>query len=154
MSEEKSYGWDDEIEAPEQKYLPEGIGTFEVLKLDRVRREIGSYGTLNIAKLSMIVKVGDETKTVTDELPLHEKFAWKLMRFFTAIGQRQHGDDSALKPNWANVEGQIGHVKVSHRTYSKKSGGTGKAEDYSYLAQGDKDLDDYMAETDSDNIAF
>jgi len=118
-------GWDDAIEEGEGfVVLPEGPASFEVLKLDRARKEMGKLGTCNVgvAKLLITHTESGETATKDVNLPLHRKVQFKLYQFFTAIGQRKHGDEGPFVPNWAKVVGGTGLCELSHRTWAGKDG--------------------------------
>ena len=143
-------GWDDEIEpGGEFKILPEGLAQFEVLKFDRARKEKGKLGTCNVAALKMVFTHQEtgETATKDVELPLHRMLQFRLYQFFTAIGQRKHGDDGPFAPNWAKVVGETGYCEIKHRSWTGQDGK--ERTDY----EPDKFLSEEEA-TEGDNLKF
>ncbi|MEG2001410.1 MAG: hypothetical protein RR053_08480, partial [Evtepia sp.] len=64
---------------------------------------------------------GDKgTCTVEHKLFLYTTMEWRLTQFFTAIGQRKHGE--RIVPNWAGVPGSFGRAKLKVRHYKTKDG--------------------------------
>lgn len=129
MSENKGnpdeLGWDDEIEPGDGfQVLPEGLAQFEVLKFDRSRREMGKLGMINVAILRLMLTSSESGETATREvkLPLHRKVQFKLYQFFTAIGQRKHGQDGPFAPDWTKVVGSTGFCEIKHRRWTGKDG--------------------------------
>ena len=134
MSDDKRMGWDDEIDpskANEFSLLPEGEAFFTVTKLKREVKDMGKLGSCNVATLSLKVEMteGDQSGSLQVNLPLHEDMWWKLLLFFTAIGQREHGDTEPFRPDWKKVEGETGACYVNVREFKKKDGSTGQAND-------------------------
>jgi hypothetical protein len=129
------FGWNDAIDPTQQEHvlLPEGKALFAVTKLERARGEFSDCGTVNIAKMKLEVSTlteGFDSVEVPVQLPLVGKMKWKLVQFFTAIGQRKHGDEGEFVPNWAKVEGATGSCLVGHRELKRKDGsGTYKVND-------------------------
>lgn len=127
MSEEnkKGFGWDDEIDPTQSTrvLLPAGPAIFNVMELKRERKEFGKYGTQNVAVVTLMVSTmepGFDSQEITVQLPLVNELKWKLTNFFTAIGQRKHGDEGKFVPNWATVVGATGQCVLEHRTYKNK----------------------------------
>ena len=115
-------GWDDTIsQDSEYTLLPEGDYQFTVTKFDRARHN-GSdkLPPCNKAILTLEVSDGVNTGTVTHNLFLHRKCEGMLCAFFTAIGQRKHGE--ALQPKWGQVMGSRGTCKVGKRTWTGNDG--------------------------------
>ncbi len=117
--------WDSPIE-PGNAFvvLPEGLAEFEVLKFAPVRKEMGKLGVCNVAVVTLLLKSAvDGTEDTKDvNLPLHRKMQFKLYQFFTAIGQRKHGDEEAFVPNWKAVEGETGKCMIKHRAWTGRDG--------------------------------
>jgi hypothetical protein len=134
MSEEMK--WDSEIDPtadrPERILLPEGPVKFAVMKFERARKEFGKCGTINVAVIKVIVVGmsgdGDSVDLVIN-LGLHADLQWKITEFFTAIGQREHGDTGKFVPNWAKVDGSEGYAINKHRELKTKKGETYKVND-------------------------
>jgi hypothetical protein len=130
------FGWDDKIDPTEKErvLLPEGVAMFGVIKLERTRGNFSDCGTVNIAKLTLSVTslvdgAPEGPEEIQINLPLVTKMKWKMVQFFTSIGQRKHGDAGEFQPNWAKVEGETGGCIVAHRDWKKKDGSTIKVND-------------------------
>ncbi len=139
MSDKKQtgdgFGWDAKLDPAEaeRKYpiLPEGLAMFAVTKLERKRQEFGKFGVQNVAVVTAMVTTFveefdrekyAESAEVTIQLALVKQLQWKLLQFFTAIGQRKHGDKGIFAPDWSTVDQAVGRCKVAHRTFRKKDG--------------------------------
>ena len=115
-----AFDWDSTIEndGGDFRLLPEGIYPFTVKSLEKAYYNGGT----NIppcpqAKLMLRVGTGADSADVTDGLMLDDSLEWKLCQFFTAIGDRKHGEK--LKMNWDAVRGKGGWLELGHRTYEK-----------------------------------
>lgn len=121
MSRELS--WEDEIQNDGSPFqvLPEGDYRFTVKKFERARHS-GSekIPACNKAVLTVSVSSGEASVDVLTNLFLHSKFEWKLCQFFTAIGQRRHGE--AMRMNWGAVPGAGGVCHVSVRKWTGNDG--------------------------------
>ena len=129
MTNETGYGWNDDLPPPKEFVLmPEGDAQFEVLKMERARRDWGKLGTVNVADLTLRVvsfAAPDDPQELEAAIPLHPKMAWKAYQFFASIGQYKHGDVEAgkpFRPNWAKVEGACGCCTIKHRPWKNKAG--------------------------------
>lgn len=119
--------WDNEIEndGPEYVLLPEGDYDFEITGLERSRYTPGEGAKLpacNMAILTVRLTDGVNETAVKHRLYLHSSCEGLLCAFFTAIGQRKHGE--RFKMDWNKVTGSKGRAKVSVRTYTNKYGET------------------------------
>lgn len=119
-------GWDDEIENDSSfTLLPEGDYDFMVTDFERKRFE-GSAKMSPCPQAALSIKLFDRSDpskgstTVTHNLFLNRKCEGMLCEFFTAIGDRRHGEK--LRPNWNAVKGKGGRCKVSIRTWKSKDG--------------------------------
>jgi len=136
MSDNETWNWDEPLPEPKEfEILPEGDAEFEVLKVDRARKEMGKLGTVNVAIVKLLVtslvSKGADPKTVEENLPLSPKVVFKLYQFFASIGQYQHGDvenGKPFRPNWAKVAGATGLCVVKHRPWTGKDGVERKSE--------------------------
>ena len=119
----RELGWDDEIEndSPEFVILPEGDYEFVVTKFERGRHN-GSekLPPCNKAILTLQIVGKEGVALITHNLFLHSKCEGMLCAFFTAIGQRKHGEK--LKMNWNNVIGSSGRLKLGIRTWKGTDG--------------------------------
>lgn len=118
---ERELGWNDAIErdTPDFILLPEGEYDFTVDHFDR-ERFTGSdkMPACNKAVLYLNVETPDGVAVVRESLFLHTKGEGKLCAFFTAIGQRQHGQ--RVNMNWNAVPGAKGRAKIGIREYQGK----------------------------------
>jgi hypothetical protein len=119
----RELAWDDEIQNDGSPFeiLPEGDYSFRVDKFERARHG-GSekIPACNKAVLTLSVFGADAVGTVQTNLFLYSKFEWKLCQFFTAIGQRKHGE--TMRMNWAAVTGSTGSCHVGVRTWTGNDG--------------------------------
>jgi len=131
MAEEKGgFGWDDEVdptaEGKKRNLLPEGLAQFIVTKLERKRMDYGKFGPSNVAVLHMmvssLVEPSLEPEECREQLCLHADLQWKITEFFTAIGQRKHGDKGKFIPDWSKVEDAEGNCEIKHAELTKKDG--------------------------------
>lgn len=129
----REFGWDDEIQRDDSPFqvLPEGDYRFTVKKFERARHA-GSekIPACNKAILTLAVSGPEASGEVLTNLFLHSKFEWKLCQFFTAIGQRRHGE--AMRMNWGAVPGAAG---VCHVCVRKWTGNDGKARESNEISE-------------------
>lgn len=118
---ERELGWDDAIEndSPEFALLDEGDYDFEVTGMERQRYQGGAkLPPCNMAVLKIRVNAPDgRTAAVSHRLYLHTRTEGLLCAFFTAIGERKHGD--RLVPNWNRVVGARGRCHVGVYTSNR-----------------------------------
>lgn len=118
---DRELGWDDAIEndSPEFILLPEGEYDFTVDHFDRERHP-GSekLPPCNKAVLYLRIETPEGVANVRHNLFLHSKTEGMLCAFFTAIGQRQHGQ--RVNMNWSAVPGAKGRAKIGIREYNGK----------------------------------
>ena len=117
-------GWDAEIEHEGQDFVvaENGDYNFTVIGFERGRfNGSAKMPACNQAKLSIKLDMpsGDNC-VIKHNLFLHTKTEWKLCEFFTAIGQRKHGQKVAM--NWNAVNGAHGRCKVSKRSFTTREG--------------------------------
>ena len=113
--------WDSEIEHDGSGFsiLEPGTYTFKIVDLSRDRFK-GSDKTPPCPQASLTIELSDaqgNTGRAFDNILLSSNFEWKLCQFFTAIGQRKHGEK--LAPNWNKVVGSTGTCEVGKDTYTK-----------------------------------
>lgn len=117
---ERELTWDDAIEndGPEYTLLPEGEYPFRIEGLERKRYNGGAkLPACPMAELKILVTAPDGKQAmVNHRLYLHTRTEGLLCAFFTAIGQRQHGQ--RLTPNWSRVIGSEGRCKLGTREYN------------------------------------
>jgi len=115
--------WDSPIENDGKSvYLfPDGSEVrFEVIELTRATSR-----NLNCPMARLRLRLHDPShpeleNVIIENLVLHTSCEWKLCEFFTAIGQRRHGDK--LMPRWGEVVGAGGRCKVSVDSFKKRDG--------------------------------
>lgn len=120
---EREFGWDDVIEndGPAWVLLPEGTYPFTVTKLERKRYPGGEkLPPCWKAELTIAVEGAEGTANIQHNLFLHSKCEGLLCAFFTAIGDRKHGQP--LKMDWDHVVGKKGICKVGIREWIDKNG--------------------------------
>lgn len=129
---EREFGWNDIIEndGPDYVLLPEGDYDFKVISFERGRHS-GSekLPACNKAILTIEVSSSEGTSTLKHNLFLHSKCEGLLCAFFSAIGQRKHGE--SLKMNWSSVTGATGKCKVKIHSWTKKDGSTAQSNEIS-----------------------
>jgi hypothetical protein len=153
----EGFGWDDKVEVPEDGHtlLPEGPAVFVISKLERRRKEFGSFGVINVAVMTFECSPldGDQEASVTSQFGLAKSLGWKIVKLATACGFRRHGDSSEIDPRWwAKFEGASGKLVITHRKFDKKDGSKGTSNDIKdFLAPDDdqaageaKDLDNFQ----------
>jgi hypothetical protein len=123
MQTERELGWDEPIEndGPDFEVLPEGDCDFEVIAFERGRHP-GSekLPPCNKAVLEVRLTSPAGQTTVKHNLFLHTKTEGLLCAFFTAIGQRKHGQK--VNMNWNMVVGAKGRCKIGIRKWKNDNG--------------------------------
>ena len=123
---ERSFDWNDTIENDSSfVLLPAGDYDFTVTKFERARHQPGPNSKLppcNKAVLTLEVTDGQQRTSVTHNLFLHSRCEGMLCEFFTAIGQRKHGEP--LRMDWSKVLGAHGRCKVGVRDWIGRDGQT------------------------------
>ena len=118
---DRELSWDDAIEndGPDFILLPEGEYDFTVDHFDRERHN-GSEKLPPCGKAVIYLRI--ETPQgpamVRHNLFLHTRTEGMICAFFTAIGQRQHGQ--RINMNWSAVPGAKGRAKIGVREYNGK----------------------------------
>lgn len=140
------FGWDSEIEndSPEFILLPPGDYDFVVTGFERARHN-GSDKLPPCPKAIVDLKISTPQGDVTlkHNLFLHSKTEGLLCQFFTAIGQRKHGEKISM--NWNAVPGSTGRAKIGQRSYTTQSGEQRISNEISKFY--DKDSQPNMVET-------
>lgn len=120
---EREFGWDDTIEndGPEWITLPEGDYDFTVEKFER-GRFAGSekLPPCNKAIVHLKIVTPQGETTIQHNLYLHTKTEGLLCAFFTAIGQRKHGERISM--NWNTVVGAKGRAKIGIHKWTGNDG--------------------------------
>lgn len=120
----REFNWDDVIQNDSEEFilLPDGDYDFEVKSFERARHN-GSEKLPPCNKAVLKIKVTNEagqSTTITHNLMLHSKCEGMICAFFTAIGQRKHGEP--LRMNWNSVVGSRGRCRVGTRSWTSKNG--------------------------------
>jgi hypothetical protein len=123
VENDAEFGWDDAIEndGPQFVILPEGDYDFEVIDFERGRHN-GSEKLPPCNKAIVHIRIqGKEGQTIIKhQLFLHTRTEGMLCAFFTAIGQRKHGERVTMK--WDKVIGSKGRCKVYVDEWTGKEG--------------------------------
>lgn len=122
------FDWNDEVDPKEapKPLLPEGTAMFTVLSVKRAREQFGKVekggGVQNVAKIKMLVvsDVDASEAEIEENIWLVLNLKWKFVAFFTALGQRKHGDEGPFVPDWSKVEGATGRCEINYRQYTNK----------------------------------
>jgi hypothetical protein len=129
MSERNDgFGWNDQVEVPESGFelLPEGPAVFEIVKVDRQRKEYGQFGVCNVAVMTFLCSPvdGEGSAEVQSQFALVKRLGWKIVKLATACGFRKSGDGTEIDPRWWNrFVGATGRCEIGHRTYTGKKDG-------------------------------
>ena len=122
------FDWDSAIENDRQEFvlLEPGDYAFTVVGFERARFEGNAKAPeCNMAKLTLECTGADgSTAQIRDTLFLTSRNEWRLCQFFTAIGQRQHGE--RIVPAWNKVLGSSGMVKIGYDERNKNDDGSPK----------------------------
>jgi len=124
------FGWEDEIENDGSDFiaLEEGDYEFTVKSFERGRYKGGDkIPACNMANLELEVHSTKGDTTIKTGLILHSKMEWKLCEFFTAIGDRKHGEK--LKMDWKNIIGKTGKVHIAPKEWVGDDGETRTSND-------------------------
>lgn len=127
--------WDSEIEQDSNQFvlLPEGDYPFTVTGFERGTYDGGKkIPACKKADLSLNFDGGAlGTTTVRHTLFLHSVVEGLLSSFFMGIGQKKKGERVTM--NWGAVIGGSGRAHLGIRTYTKKDGSEGKANEVKYF---------------------
>lgn len=120
----RAFDWNDTIEkdSPDFTLLPKGTYPFTVRSFERGEYSGGAkLPPCKKAVLTIDIDGGPlGVTTVTHNLFLHSRCEGLLCQFFTAIGQRQHGQQLAM--NWQLVPGASGMCEVGVRKWQGNNG--------------------------------
>lgn len=121
--------WDSVIEKDSTEFtlLPAGEYPFEVVGFERGRYSPGPGAKLppcSMAVLTLDVGGDQAMARITHRLFLHSRCEGMLCAFFTAIGQRKHGERHKME--WSQVVGSAGRCRVGVREYTNSQGETRK----------------------------
>lgn len=117
--------WDSQIEQESSfVLLPEGEYEFRVEKMERSQYQPSQKSkireTAPQAELELKIQSSEGEATVFERLILHTATEWKLSEFFIAIGQKVKGQP--FTPNWSQVPGATGRVKIEINKYKTNQG--------------------------------
>lgn len=116
-------GWNEVIENDNPNYttLPEGDYDFEVVNFERARHN-GSekLPPCNKAVVHLRIEGPEGVAVIRHNLFLHTITEGMLCAFFSAIGQRKHGE--RMQMNWNAVVGSRGRAKIGIRQWTGNDG--------------------------------
>lgn len=117
--------WDAEIENEGTPFVVAEPGdyNFTVVNFERARfNGSAKMPPCNQAKLTLKLDMPDgQVCEVKHNIFLHSKTEWRLCEFFTAIGQRKHGQKVSM--NWNAVIGANGRCKITKRKFTNSNTG-------------------------------
>ena len=120
---DRAFDWNDIIENDSSFILlPAGTYPFTVKSFERGEYAGGDkVPACKKAVLTIEIDGGAlGVADITENLFLHSRAEWKLCQFFTAIGQRQHGEK--LRMDWTKVPGSRGMAEVEVNNYKDRDG--------------------------------
>jgi len=121
----RAFEWDDVVQNDGEEFevLPECDCDFEVKSFERGRYPGGEkIPPCNKAILKIkVTNAEGKSTTVNHSLLLHSKCEGLICAFFTAIGQRKHGEQ--LRMNWNTVVGSKGRCRLGIRTFKSTKNG-------------------------------
>lgn len=120
---DREFAWDDVIENDSTfELIPAGEYDFTVKMFERARHP-GSekLPACNKAVITLAIHTNNGDRELKHNLFLHSKTEGMLCAFFTAIGQRSHGEQ--LRMDWSKVTGAHGRCKIGIRNWKGKDGG-------------------------------
>lgn len=125
------FGWNDKVAVPESGFelLPEGPAVFQIVKIERQRKEFGKFGTCNVAVMTFLCspEAGEGSAELQSQFALVTPLGWKIVQLATACGFRKHGDSSEIDPRWwAQFDGATGRCEIGHRKFTRKRDGKEK----------------------------
>jgi len=123
----KKFTFNDEVDPKdgERVILPKGLAMFAVMKIAKKHETFNGIEGVDVAVIEMMVQPEAEehahlSATIEIKLPLLYDWMWKYLAFFTAIGQRKHGDKGMFKPDWKKAETGSGQCIAGPRSYVSK----------------------------------
>lgn len=146
----EAFGWNDSVDVQETGYtlLPEGKAFFTVTKLERQRKEYGTFGVINVAVVTCTCFSAEEGASgeadITVQLGLARSLGWKILQLATACGFRKPGDGNEIDPRWwGKFMGAEGTCAIKHREYTTRKGEKRKANEIAeFLAPDDAEKKD------------
>lgn len=121
--------------------LPAGVYAFGVEKLEKERFEgSAKMAPCPRAHLTLsLVGADGQAGTVHERLMLNTKMAWRIARFFQALGFVKNPETGMVPVAWNQVEGKGGYLVLKVREFEKKDGGKGQSNEVDeWLAPGDE----------------
>lgn len=104
--------------------LPDGDYPFRVKEMSKERYE-GSEKMPACWKAAVKIEVDGGAQgrtTMTENLFLTRKTEWKIGQFFVSIGHKPKGSKNFV-PDWNNIIGETGMLRLAHHTYKSKNSG-------------------------------
>ena len=125
MTDDRELDWEEEIlnEAISYTLLPDGDYPATILKMERARFEGSSkVPPCRMAKLTVALHGGERGEnTVTYNLFLLQRFAWKIAEVFVSCGLASP-EDERVRMQWDKLEGADCRCRIIQEDYTKKSG--------------------------------
>lgn len=123
--DDRELDWEEEIlnEANSYTLLPDGDYPATILKMERARFDgSAKVPPCRMAKLTVAVHGGElGENTVTCQLFLLQRFAWKIAEVFVSCGLASP-EDERVRMQWDRLEGAACRCRIVQEDYTKKSG--------------------------------
>ena len=125
ITDDRELDWEEEIlnEANSFTLLPDGDYPCTILKMERARYDgSAKVPPCRMAKLTVAVHGGElGENTVTYNLFLLQRFAWKIAEVFVSCGLASP-EDERVRMQWDRLEGAACRCRIVQEDYTKKSG--------------------------------
>lgn len=125
FTDDRELDWEEEIlnEANSYTLLPDGDYPCTILKMERARYDgSAKVPPCRMAKLTVAVHGGElGENTVTCQLFLLQRFAWKIAEVFVSCGLASP-EDERVRMQWDKLEGAACRCRIVQEDYTKKSG--------------------------------
>lgn len=125
ITDDRELDWEEEIlnEANSFTLLPDGDYPCTILKMERARYDgSAKVPPCRMAKLTVAVHGGERGEnTVTYQLFLLQRFAWKIAEVFVSCGLASP-EDERIRMQWDKLEGADCRCRIVQEDYTKKSG--------------------------------
>lgn len=125
----RALDWDEEV-SDEGGFvlLDPGVYPFVVGGIAKERYEGGAkIGPCPRARVTLGIMTEGGMVDVRDSMLLHTKTAWRVARFFEALGFVKNPETGKVPMAWNQAEGRQGYVRLGVREFDKKDGGKRKS---------------------------
>lgn len=130
MGQELDWDMSEVDDSGEYVLIDPGVYAFMVCDLKKERFEgSAKIGPSPMAVVELVLSTDDPgtTHTITENMILNTKTAFKISQFFKSLGAKPDPETGRVPVDWSNVVGKQGRLELDHRTYTKRDGTEGKA---------------------------